>query len=104
MVCIPTHTIGAKQLRWLARGVQSPVRVQEWRHAHGMRCLKIPNTRHFHEITLIEDALSLWEKIKSTAGDHQWRPEVEEEYEDSQVSQRCSPDRLAATWRLPLCC
>ena len=47
--------------------------------------MKIPNTRHFHEITLIEDALSLWEKIKSTAGDHQWRPEVEEEYEDSQV-------------------
>jgi len=29
---------------------------QEWRHAHGMRCLGIPNTRHFHEITLIEDA------------------------------------------------
>lgn len=31
-------------------------RVQEWRHAHGMRCLGIPNTRHFQEITLIEDA------------------------------------------------
>ncbi|RUS25551.1 hypothetical protein BC938DRAFT_471988, partial [Jimgerdemannia flammicorona] len=29
---------------------------QEWRHAHGMRCLGIPNTRHFHEITMIEDA------------------------------------------------
>lgn len=29
---------------------------QEWRHAHGMRCLGIPNTRHFHEITKIEDA------------------------------------------------
>ncbi|RKO88537.1 hypothetical protein BDK51DRAFT_17016, partial [Blyttiomyces helicus] len=29
---------------------------REWRHAHGMRCLGIPNTRHFHEITLIEDA------------------------------------------------
>jgi hypothetical protein len=76
-----------------------------------MRCLKIPNTRHFHEITLIEDALSLWEKIKSTAGDHQWRPEVEEEYEDSQVkSMDLHPmrpilcDRLVATWRLPLRC
>lgn len=31
---------------------------QEWRHAYGMRCLKIPNTKHFHDITLIEDAIS----------------------------------------------
>jgi splicing factor 3A subunit 3 len=29
---------------------------QEWRHAHGMRCLGIPNTKHFHEITKIKDA------------------------------------------------
>ena len=28
--------------------------VQEARHAHGMRCLKIPNTKHFHDITVIE--------------------------------------------------
>nr|CAG8436373.1 5588_t:CDS:2 [Entrophospora candida] len=28
-------------------------------------CLGIPNTRHFHEITLIEDAYALWEKLKS---------------------------------------
>lgn len=27
---------------------------QEWRHAHGMRCLGIPNTKHFHDITLIQ--------------------------------------------------
>jgi splicing factor 3A subunit 3 len=31
---------------------------QEWRHAHGMRCLNIPNTKHFHDITLIEDAIN----------------------------------------------
>ncbi|KAF9896837.1 hypothetical protein BX616_006666, partial [Lobosporangium transversale] len=31
---------------------------QEWRHAHGMRCLGIPNTRQFHEIVGIEDALA----------------------------------------------
>jgi splicing factor 3A subunit 3 len=31
---------------------------QEWRHAHGMRCLGIPNTKHFHDITLIEDAIN----------------------------------------------
>jgi len=70
---------------------------QEWRHAHGMRCLKIPNTRHFHEITLIEDALSLWEKIKSNAGEFQWRPDAEEEFEDSQgnVLNRKTYDDLA---------
>ena len=29
---------------------------QEWRHHNGMRCLGIPNTKHFHDITRIEDA------------------------------------------------
>lgn len=32
--------------------------LQEWRHAHGMRCLGIPNTAHFANVTLIEDALA----------------------------------------------
>lgn len=31
---------------------------QEWRHAHGMRCLGIPNTAHFANVTLIEDAVA----------------------------------------------
>jgi hypothetical protein len=31
---------------------------QEWRHAFGMRCLQIPNTKHFHDITLIQDAIA----------------------------------------------
>ncbi|KAK3741615.1 hypothetical protein QZH41_019259, partial [Actinostola sp. cb2023] len=30
----------------------------EWRHAHGMRCLGIPNTAHFANVTLIEDAVA----------------------------------------------
>lgn len=33
-------------------------RSQEWRHAHGMRCLGIPNTAHFANVTQIEDAVS----------------------------------------------
>ncbi|KAJ3116528.1 hypothetical protein HK098_006575 [Nowakowskiella sp. JEL0407] len=37
---------------------------QEWRHAHGMRCLGIPNTRHFQDITKMDDAFALWEKLK----------------------------------------
>ena len=31
---------------------------QEWRHAHGMRCLGVPNTAHFANVTLIEDAIA----------------------------------------------
>jgi len=31
---------------------------QEWRHAHGMRCLGIPNTAHFANVTFIEDAVA----------------------------------------------
>lgn len=32
--------------------------LQEWRHAHGMRCLGIPNTAHFANVTQIEDAVA----------------------------------------------
>jgi hypothetical protein len=31
----------------------------EWRHSYGMKCLRIPNTVHFKEITNINDALAL---------------------------------------------
>ena len=40
----------------------------EWRHTHGMRCLGVPNTRHFYQITRIEDVLKLWESMKTTSG------------------------------------
>lgn len=36
---------------------------QEWRHTYGMKCLKIPNTIHFKDITTISDALTLHEKL-----------------------------------------
>lgn len=36
---------------------------QEWRHNYGMKCLKIPNTVHFKDITTISDALTLHEKL-----------------------------------------
>ncbi len=80
---------------------------QEWRHAHGMRCLGIPNTRHFHEITLIEDAYAcmyifsniilyfysfyinnsylfilVWEKLKSTGKTDEFKADTMEEFED----------------------
>ncbi|RUS18002.1 splicesome-associated protein, partial [Endogone sp. FLAS-F59071] len=57
---------------------------QEWRHAHGMRCLGIPNTRHFHEITMIEDAYALWERLKGTGKTEEFKPDVMEEFEDQE--------------------
>ncbi|CAD6192239.1 unnamed protein product [Caenorhabditis auriculariae] len=55
----------------------------EWRHSHGMRCLGIPNTAHFANITKIKDALDLWNKIKLEKERQKWNPDLDEEYEDS---------------------
>ena len=75
--------------------------MEEWRHAFGMRCLKIPNTAHFKEITKIEDwdmavqnclrnaeqlwcpvlttssqeAITLYEKLKRDAEEQTFRPD-----------------------------
>jgi len=57
---------------------------QEWRHAYGMKCLRIPNTVHFKEITSINDALALHQKLLYEAEASRWKPEIEEEFEDSQ--------------------
>ncbi|KAK9145455.1 hypothetical protein Sjap_005358 [Stephania japonica] len=57
---------------------------KEWRHQHGMRCLGIPNTKNFNEITSIEEAKVLWERIQERQGLHKWRPDLEEEYEDKE--------------------
>merc|ERR1712183_380747 len=68
---------------------------QEWRHAFGMRCLKIPNTSHFKEITKIEDAITLYEKLKKDAEDQTFRPDHDVECEDIQgnvMSQRAFED------------
>jgi splicing factor 3A subunit 3 len=56
----------------------------EWRHAHGMRCLGIPNTAHFANVTLIEDALKLWQKLKDEKQKEKFQPANEEEYEDTE--------------------
>mmetsp|Transcript_72017 Transcript_72017/g.198735 ORF Transcript_72017/g.198735 Transcript_72017/m.198735 type:complete len:528 (+) Transcript_72017:84-1667(+) len=68
---------------------------QEWRHAFGMRCLKIPNTAHFKEITKIEDAITLYEKLKRDAEEQTFRPDQDVECEDIQgnvMSQRAFED------------
>lgn len=45
-------------------------------------CLGIPNTKVFRDITKINDALILWEKLKRESGTREWKPEAEEEFED----------------------
>ena len=57
---------------------------QEWRHAHGMRALGIPNTKHFHDITVIEDAVNLHEKLKGALQAEQFELDAEEEFEDTE--------------------
>ena len=56
----------------------------EWRHAYGMRALGIPNTKHFAHITKIDAAVALFEKLKKEGVGAGWRPDDEEEYEDSE--------------------
>ncbi|KAG2013816.1 RNA splicing factor PRP9 [Coprinopsis cinerea AmutBmut pab1-1] len=57
---------------------------QESRHAFGMRALGLPNTKHFHEITRIEDALALAEKLKREGRNEIFEQETMEELEDDE--------------------
>ncbi|GAA6027072.1 hypothetical protein JCM8097_006089 [Rhodosporidiobolus ruineniae] len=57
---------------------------QESRHAFGMRALGLPNTKHFHEITRIEDALALAEKLKQEGRAELSAAELTEELEDEE--------------------
>ncbi|MCL7022049.1 hypothetical protein MKW94_014125 [Papaver nudicaule] len=51
-------------------------------HQSGMRRLGIPNTKNFNEITSIQEAIALWEKIQARKEENKWCPDREEEYED----------------------
>lgn len=55
---------------------------QEWRHSYGMKCLGIPNTKPFQGITLIEDAYTLWAKLRAEQGSTSFNSELDEEFED----------------------
>eukprot|EP01121_Diplochlamys_sp_Union-15-3_P021040 TRINITY_DN8401_c0_g1_i1.p1 TRINITY_DN8401_c0_g1~~TRINITY_DN8401_c0_g1_i1.p1 ORF type:complete len:477 (-),score=93.97 TRINITY_DN8401_c0_g1_i1:58-1434(-) len=57
---------------------------QEWRHAHGMKCLRLENTKDFHEITRIQDALDLDKRLKQLKTEGVWDSEKMEEYEDAE--------------------
>ena len=36
----------------------------EQKHGWGMKCLGIPNSKHFHGVTVVADARSLWKKVQ----------------------------------------
>ena len=55
---------------------------QEWRHAYGMKWLKIPNTAHFKDVTEISEALKLHQKILQDNYKNSFKPDLEEEFED----------------------
>ncbi|KAF5393100.1 hypothetical protein D9757_001343 [Collybiopsis confluens] len=57
---------------------------QESRHAFGMRALGLPNTKHFHEITKIADALTLADKLKQEGRHEMSEQETMEELEDDE--------------------
>lgn len=55
----------------------------EWRHSHGMKCLGVPNTSHFFQITKIDEVKRLWDKMRQTAKSEALRPDWMEECEDA---------------------
>ena len=57
----------------------------------------IPNTKHFHGITSIEDALALWEQLQAKMDVEAFKPDRDEEYEDTEgnVLNRATYEDLA---------
>ena len=49
-----------------------------------MKCLKIPNTIHFKDVTTISDALALHEKLLRESQESQFRPDIDEQFEDNE--------------------
>ncbi|KAF8460627.1 splicing factor 3a subunit 3 [Kalaharituber pfeilii] len=56
----------------------------EWRHTHGLRCLGITNTTLFREITKIDEAVKLWEKIQTDKKKEKQLQESVTEMEDEE--------------------
>jgi splicing factor 3A subunit 3 len=49
-----------------------------------MKCLKIPNTVHFKDVTEIEHALRLHKKILQDNFETTFKPDFQEEFEDDE--------------------
>jgi splicing factor 3A subunit 3 len=74
----------------------------EQKHTLSMRSLGIPNTKHFHGITSIDDAQQLWDSLQGKLQHEQFDNAQEEEYEDSNgnVLSRTAYEELARQGRL----
>lgn len=57
---------------------------QESKHTFGLKALGLPNTKHFHEITKIADALALADKLKQEGRLEIMQTETMEEMEDEE--------------------
>lgn len=55
----------------------------EAKHSYGMKCLGIPNTPHFFDVTQIEDVVNLYNKIKKDLKKKEFDVLNDEEYEDN---------------------
>jgi SF3a60/Prp9 C-terminal/Replication stress response SDE2 C-terminal len=55
----------------------------EQKHTAGMRSLGIPNTKHFHGVTKIDDAQILWHSLQEKLQQNKFDERNDEEYEDS---------------------
>ena len=49
----------------------------------GMKSLGIPNTKHFHGVTKIDDAKALWKTLQKKLDQEKFDASKEEEYEDA---------------------
>lgn len=56
----------------------------ESRHVNGLRTLGIPNSKHFKNITKMDDAIALYHRIQDLDKNRIFRPEVDEEFEDAE--------------------
>lgn len=55
----------------------------EQRHSAGMKSLGIPNTKHFHGVTRIDDARELWKNLSTKLEQSHFDGAHEEQFEDS---------------------
>jgi len=55
---------------------------QEWRHSHGMKCLRLENSKEFHHVTKIQEALELDKRLKELKEKDKWKEDEMEECED----------------------
>ncbi|KDD73810.1 DUF3449 hypothetical protein, partial [Helicosporidium sp. ATCC 50920] len=57
---------------------------KETQHQQGMKALGIPNSKHFFEVTEIEDARKLWAELQERRKGTSFEADQDEEFEDAE--------------------